>query len=370
MAILLGASGLAFAEPGPMRVTFINPGKSNQNDPTGGFWVAVSSFMQAVADDLRIDLEILYAERDHLRMQDLARAVAARQHPPQYLVVVNEKLAAEDMVHTAERAGINTFVVLNRFEGEQARDMGQPRTKHPHWLGSLIPDNQFAGYELARRTIDRALAAGRLAADGQVHVVAIAGDHATQASVERLQGLHQAVAAYTNVTLKQIFFGAWRQDKAHQLATEFLSRYPETGVIWAANDPMALGALEAAQTLGKVPGQDLFIGGVNGDPPGVAQIQAGTMETSLIGHFMTAGWALVLLHDYHQGRDFADEGVQLQARIFGALHTQNIGLFLERFGDRDWHKIDFTRFSKVCNPALRTYDFSLEALLHHGMPAQ
>ena len=50
-----------------MRVVSINPGFSDVANPTGGFWVSVSSFMKAAAADLNIELEILYCDRNHIK---------------------------------------------------------------------------------------------------------------------------------------------------------------------------------------------------------------------------------------------------------------------------------------------------------------
>ena len=194
-------------------------------------------------------------------------------------------------------------------------------------------------------------------------MVAIAGDRATQASVERVEGLAKALAEYPAVALKQVFYAEWSQANAFQITQGFLRRYPEIGAIWCANDPIALGAMEGAEAAARQPGQDIFVGGLNWDAAGLEHTKAGRWVTTVGGHFMTGGWALVMLYDYHHGRDFADEGLQLQRQIFGVLHTGNIDQFLTHFGDRNWGKIDFTQFSKVLNPAIKKYDFSLDAIL-------
>lgn len=348
--------------PGRVRITFINPGISDPIDPTGGFWLSVSSFMRAAAEQLDIDLEIIYSERDHIRMQKQAREVAERSVLPDYLIVVNEKLAADEMVEAADRAGLKVFVMLNAFEGDQAEEMGVPRKKYKNWIGSLIPDNKIAGSLVTQQIIDEASreSAGR---NGSLKLFAIAGDPVTQASVQRVEGLRKTVSEYPNVELQQVFIGEWRQDIARQQTQIALLRYPETGAIWAANDPMAEGAIEGAIEEKRQPGKDIFIGGVNWDAPALARIKNGSLAVSVGGHFMTGGWTLVLLYDYHHGRDFADEGTALQRPIFGVLNRNNIDVFLNQFGDRNWSRVDFSKFSKVLNPHLMKYNFSTEAVI-------
>ena len=346
--VLKGAPGESGAG-GRTCVTFINPGISDTNNPTGTFWLSVSAFMQAAADDLGVDLEIIYSERNHLLMQRQAQDVAARLKPPDYVIVVNEKLAADEMVKVLDKAGIKVFVLLNTFFGDQATAMGKPREKYPSWLGSLIPDNQTAGFTIAKRVIDKAMQAGLYGKDGKIHLIAIAGDYATPASNARNVGLQVAVNESAKVKLEQMFVGEWNKDKAKYQAQGALMRYPEVSAVWVANDPMALGAIEAVNEAGRKPGKDIMIGGLNWDAPALGHVQDGSMATSVGGHFMTGAWALVLLYDYHHGKDFAAGGTQLQYPIFSALDRENVTKYLDQFGKSDWGKVDFTRFSKVLN---------------------
>lgn len=352
---------------GRIRVTFINPGISDPNNPTGTYWLAVSAFMKAAAEDLNIDLEIIYSERDHILMRKQAKDVAARPNPPDYVIVVNEKQAADEMVQTLDKAGIKVFVMLNTFVGDQATAMGKPREKYPNWIGSLIPDNRFAGYTIAKRVIDQAIEAGRTAKDGKVHVVAISGDYVTPASIDRNNGLQDAIKEYGDkVKFEQDFVGMWSKDTAKEQMAGALKRYPEVSAAWVANDPMALGALEAIQAAGKTPGKDIMVGGLNWDPPALEKIQKGEMVTSVGGHFMTGAWTLVLLYDYHHGKDFLKNGsAELQYPIFGVLDNESVGQYLDAFGKGDWSKIDFTKFSKTLSPDVKDYDFSIDAVFRN-----
>lgn len=348
-----------------MHVTFINPGISDSSNPTGTFWLSVSAFMQAAAEDLAIDLEIIYSERNHLLMQRQAQDVAGRPNRPDYVIVVNEKSAADAMVKVLDQAGVKVFVILNTFVGDQATAMGLPRQKYPHWIGSMIPDNQIAGAMIAKRVIEKAMQAGLYGQDGKIHLVAIAGDHATPAAIARNAGLENAVRQYRSVKMEQMFVGEWNKDKAKFQTHGALQRYPEVSAIWAANDPMALGAMDAVREAGKTPGKDIMVGGLNWDGPALDRVRDGSMATSVGGHFMTGAWALVLLYDYTHGKDFAVPGPQLQYRIFSILDHENVDQYQQQFGKGDWREIDFKKFSKVLNPHLANYQFDLGALFRN-----
>jgi hypothetical protein len=69
-----------------------------------------------------------------------------------------------------------------------------------------------------------------------------------------------------------------------------------------------------------------------------------------------------MIYDYHHGRDFADEGLELQRPMFAAFNRQLADRYLQRFSD-GFQSVDFQRYSKVKNPRLRHYDFGFSQLL-------
>jgi len=347
-----------------MEVVFINPGKSDPSDPTGGFWLEVSAFMQAAADDLGVDLEIVYAERNHVLMHKKAEEILNRKHLPDYLVVVNEKLAAARIIAHADKKGVKTFTLLVGFYGDQAREMGTPRINFRNWIGGLVPDNRWAGYNLAKELTVKAREGG--IPENEIKLLPIAGDYATQATLLSDEGLGYARADNFNADFLPKIHCLWRKDKAYDLVTKFLLRDLKVNVIWAANDPMALGAIEGVKKNGKIPGKDVLVGGINWDKPALEAVKDGSLALSIGGHFMTGGWGLVMLYDYHHGHDFAGRGSPLiRKRIFSVIDKNNVGIFLNKFGSRDWTKIDFIKFSKAYSGSAAEDYFSMDALLQN-----
>ena len=346
----------------PMKVVFINPGKPDPAGPTGGFWMEVTSFMQAAAEDLGVDLETIYSERNHILMRKRAEEVLSREDLPDYLIVVNEKLAAGGIVALADEKGVKVFNIMMGFYGTQAAHLGKPREKYKNWIGGLVPDNRWAGYNLATELIKKARDQG--VADKDIRLLPIVGDFATQATLLRNEGLSYARADFYDSKFLPEIHCLWRKDRAYDLVRKFIKRDPKVNIIWAANDPMALGAIEGIKENGLTPGKDVLVGGVNWDRPALEAVRDGQLALSIGGHFMTGGWGLVMLYDYHHGYDFIEKGgPMVRKKIFCVIDSGNVNVFLRKFGARDWNKIDFKRFSKAYNDSLNEYDFSVCALL-------
>jgi ABC-type sugar transport system substrate-binding protein len=349
---------LSLAHAADFSVVFINPGRSDEP-----YWRSATRFMQPAAQQLNIALEVLYAERDHLKMIELMKQVALRPKKPDYVILVNEKLAGGEMLKLAERTGINVLFAYSSFEGAQLVEFGVPRQRYRHWLGSITPNAYDAGKLTAEELVRQAQRLHAVADDGKVHVVAIAGDKATPTGTQRLDGALDVLTKHPDVAFEQTVYGNWDRARAKEQAQGLLLRYPKTNAFWVASDLMAFGAMESAEAVGRVPGKDILFSAINNSPEVLQARIKGRISSLAGGHFTAGAWALVMLYDYRHGKDFKPLGLELRMPLFSLLDADLAERFLSRFGDEDFSSIDFRRFSRHLHPQLRHYDFNLPAVL-------
>jgi ABC-type sugar transport system substrate-binding protein len=355
LALLVCVAQPAYPE-GELRVTFVNP--SNRGS---SFWEMFVDFMMAAADDLNIEAEVIYCDWNHLKMIRVVEEVVKRPSPPDYLIVINEKQSAGRMIQSADQAGVKVFLAINGLLPNEIQKIGRPREKHPNWIGEFIPDSFSAGFEIARQLIGEAVTRKMADADGKLRMVGIAGERRTHGSVERVRGLEQAIVETQNVVLQQVFPGLWDQKVAREIMQKgILKRYPSLRILWAASDNMAIGAIEGAKTVGKVPGKDILFGGCGWDERALKMVKEGSLVTSLGGDFMYGAWILVLLYDYHHGVDFISESLD---RSLLALTRDNIDTYYDSLSQQKWELIDFKKFSKAYNKGVIRYDFSLRGVM-------
>ncbi|MCY1284641.1 Periplasmic binding protein domain protein [compost metagenome] len=346
--------GMAWANA--TSVVFLNPGRSDEP-----FWTSYSRFMQAAADDLGMQLSILYAERDNVRMLHQAREVLGGEQRPDYLLFVNEQSAAPEILRLAVDSGVKLFMVNNGLTADQQAVLGTSREKFPDWIGTLIPDNEQAGYLMAKELIR--LHQGK-AGSAPLDMLAFSGARSTPASQERERGLHRALAEHPEVRLRQLVQGDWSRQRAYEQAGLLLPRYPQVGLIWSANDEMAFGAMRALEERGGHPGRDVLFSALNNSPEVLQARIEGRVSVLVAGHFTLGGWALVLLHDHAAGVDFAYRGGKdrLEPDLFALLDARQAGRMLQHLQRKDFG-LDFRSFSAVGHPERRDYRFSLQPLL-------
>lgn len=341
-------------------VVFINPGR-----PDEAYWRQASQGMYEAAKSLDMTLEVLYAERDHTKAIALAHQVAALPRPqrPDYLIITNDYGAAPAMLRAIEPAGIATFLAFSGIHGQERAMTGAPRTKFAFWLGSLEPRAADAGQLTVQTLIEKARKLPSLrGGDGKLHLLAIAGDRSTPSSIARTEGMLQTLKKSPDVVLEQLVYGEWQRDKAAEQARWLYDRYPQAKLVWAGSDMMAFGAMDVWRERGGKPGTDALFSGINTSKEAMQSINSGELSALAGGHFLCGAWAMVMLYDHANGRDFREEGLELEFPMFTLFDPALVRRFQYLFLPSGPNK-PFRAYSKTLQPSLRQYNFQLEPLL-------
>lgn len=349
-----------------IRVVFLNP--ASQSD--GEFWwKTCTSFMQAAADDLGIELKVYWANRSPAQMYRQADEALGGAVKPHFIVMQNMKKTAPQIIEKAEKNHVRVVLFNSGLDEEETRVYGGPRGKYANWIGQILPDDAGAGYQLAKIIVGAARDKGLSNPAGKVEMLALGGTVSDSSAIERNKGLTRFLQEHVaDVVLNrgQALPGDWESAKAASVFEAAYDGYPQTTVVWNANDNMAMGVLGTVQDkFGKVAGRDIIVGGIDWNPENLKAVKRGQIAATLGGHFMEGAWVMVLVNDYAKGVDFQTEGVSLRSEL-GAISAANIGKFERALGDRSFEKIDkidFSKFSKASNPGLKHYRFNLDEIL-------
>jgi ribose transport system substrate-binding protein len=113
----------------------------------------------------------------------------------------------------------------------------------PYWVAHMGVDGEPSGYYVAKELFNMMGGSGK--------IVALQGLLANVPAIQRFSGLKKALAEFPGIELLEDQTAEWDRTKAVGVTEAFLAKYPDVGGIWAANDNMGLGALEALRTAGK-----------------------------------------------------------------------------------------------------------------------
>lgn len=339
-----------------LRVAFINPGYGDR-----GFWKDVRDTMQVAADQFGYDLVVFDSNRDREKMIDSAQRAFDMEPPADYIIAVNEYQQGSRIVLEAERRDIPVIMLLNGLTEQQQESIAHLSEDMSGLIFTLTPDNERAGFEIAQSLIDGA----RLSYSGGLPrtlcLLSIAGDRSTPASLQRLAGLDLALKQFSVLNEKRRLVGHWSYDVAFRQTAAWIEGGECLDAVWAANDDIALGAIDAIEQAGMTAGKDVMVGGLNWSEQGVQNVANGKMTLTHGGHFLAGGWVMVLLYDYIAGVEILRNHPEITFRM-EAITQKNLKDFDRILGARDWTNIDFSRFSIAHSTSGNAYHFGVEGL--------
>ncbi len=92
-----------------------------------------------------------------------------------------------------------------------------------------------------------------------INIVDLQGTIGASAQIGRTQGLEDAVKAHSNWKIVAQQTGEFTQSKGQEVMESILKSVSKIDVVYAENDNMAWGAIDAIKAAGKVPGKDIII---------------------------------------------------------------------------------------------------------------
>jgi inositol transport system substrate-binding protein len=187
-------------------------------------------------------------------------------------IIVNpvDTSATEAMTRAAEAAGV-PLVYVNR----------QPINV------DTLPDNQafVASNEIESGTLAAFAGCQMLRAAGKAggaNIYILVGELSNQAAVQRTKDFHDVInmdmCSFINVIQEQT--ANWSRDEAQDLMTNFLSSGDAFDAVFANNDEMAIGAIQAMKSAGIDMGS-VVVTGVDATQDALVSMQAGDLDVTV-----------------------------------------------------------------------------------------
>lgn len=226
---------------------------STLNNP---FFVDLRDGAQAEAKKLGVDLQVSDAQNDSAKQQDQAQNA---QSQGAKAVIINpvDSDAAGPAVAPLLSANLPVISVDRSVTGEKV-------TSH-------IASDNVAGGAQAADTL-----ANSMGEKGEVLVLqGIPGAASTR---DRGKGFKDRIKKYSNIKVVAEQTANFDRAEALNVATNLLQSHPNATGIYAENDEMALGTIQA---LGAKAGKEIKVVGFDGTADGMKAIKAGTMAGTI-----------------------------------------------------------------------------------------
>jgi simple sugar transport system substrate-binding protein len=143
----------------------------------------------------------------------------------------------------AKRANIPVILTDRAVDSED-------KTLYKTFLGSdFVAEGKKAGEWLVKDSEGKS----------EVNVVELQGTTGAAPAIDRKEGFADAIKAAPQIKVIASQTGDFTRSGGKQVMEAFLKSNPKIDVVYAHNDDMGLGAIEAIEAAGKVPGKDIKI---------------------------------------------------------------------------------------------------------------
>jgi ribose transport system substrate-binding protein len=244
----------------------------------------------------------------------------------------NDSPDARPIVEACQEAGASVVTQWNK-----PADL-HPWDHDPNYVAHISFSGVPYGQQMAEALIK--------AMGGKGGIVALGGIESNVPAIERKAGLMAALEANPDVKLLDFQVANWSATEGLEKTNAWLTQFgDEIGGIWAANDDMALAAVEALRADGRV-GQ-VPVTGIDGIQLAVEAILAGEMAGTVSWDpFWQGGMGLSIGYHAKTGafdpstepqdhREFYGTGVPVTAENAQAFYDANI----KAAPDLDWNDI-------------------------------
>ena len=230
------------------------------------FWAEMERGAEAEAATLGVQLVSLAAERE----TDVERQYQIIENLIQQRVdaILMSPAGSKELVpaiRKANDANIPVLILDTRIDSAAAESMGV------HTVTYIGSDN-FEGGRVAGRYLARELG-------GRGDVAVIEGISGHETADQRRLGFLAGLEASPGVRVVASQTANWERARAYTVAENLLQAHPQLVGIFAANDEMALGALEAVAAAGRL--DSIRIIGFDAVPDAITNIRSGRLLGSV-----------------------------------------------------------------------------------------
>ena len=273
---------------------------STLNNP---FFVELRDGAQAEADEKGVDLQVVDAQNDSAT-QSNQLATAASNADAVILNAVDSD-AAGPAAKALNDANVPIVAVDRAVNGAD--------------VASFVASDNVAGGEQAAKALAEAIGE-------KGEVIVLQGVAGTSASRDRGEGFTKGIAAYPNITVVAQQTANFDRATALDVTTNLLQAHPNAVGVFAENDEMGLGAIQA---LGSRAGTDVKVAAFDGTEDGLKAIEAGTLSSTIAQQPAELGALAVDQAVKAVNGGSGDEGPSDQAVEVITVTKENVGDFTE-----------------------------------------
>ncbi|NMB88745.1 MAG: sugar ABC transporter substrate-binding protein [Chloroflexi bacterium] len=228
---------------------------------TNPFFVEMEKGARQAEQELGVHLIVKTAAQETSIEQQIEIVEELIQNRVDAIVIApGDSTSLIPVLQKAQEAGIVIINIDNRLNGFSMAEAGLEDVPF------ISVDNEQGAY------LSAGVLTGRV--EAPVEAVILEGIPTANNAIDRKRGALHAFGENPNVTLVASASAHWKIDEAHDLIGELYEDHPQIGLIYCANDMMALGVLKYLEETGR---RGVGVAGFDALPEAMPAIRSGEL---------------------------------------------------------------------------------------------
>ncbi|MFN6439878.1 MAG: ABC transporter substrate-binding protein [Nostoc sp. DedSLP01] len=189
---------------------------------------------------------------------------------------------------------------------------GKPGEDFVSFLGSdFIAQGRRVGEWLAKAT------------NGKASIVELTGTAGSSVAIDRAKGFRNAIANYPNMKIVATQTADFSRAAAQRVMENIIqAKGSDITAVYAHNDEMALGAIQALKSAGIKPGKDAIVGSIDGQKTALEAIIRGELGVSVESNPRFGPLVFATMEEYFAGKKIPPR-IILKDRLFDASNAKD-----------------------------------------------
>ena len=293
------------------------------------FWAqeANGAILFAESKD-NVEYQVMVTDGDDNKENQAIRDFIAKHGQRAFFITdVASTANSVNFTEICEEAGVYFTMLWQHAEGLEPKD-------YKHFVSHMSPDDFVSGYNTAKYLFDLV--------GGKGKVCALYGVQGEDSAANRYAGFQAALKDYPDIEMVDMQVASWSQDQAMNFTQTWLAAHDDIVAIWAANDTMGLGAIEALKLEGK--NGKVFVNGVDGIAAAFDSVAAGDMACTVANNgYLLMGYGAAYAYEAAvNGKTFDKPVIKTNAPLITAENVAEYkAMFIDGQPEYDFNDLEF-----------------------------
>ena len=232
---------------------------------TNPFFVAMEQGAQQVQKEHSVDLQVKTATQETSIEQQIQLVEQEIQAGAKAIVIApGDSTRLVPVLKKAQDKGIHIVNIDNQLSAEAMAGIGMKPVPF------ISVNNEEGAYQSAKFVADKV--------HQPTDVAIIEGIRSANNAQQRKKGAERAFAKNANLRLVAVETANWKIDEAYDVVQRIFKSHPEIGVVFCANDMMAIGVMKYLQENGKT---KVLVAGFDALEEAKTAIRAGQLSVTV-----------------------------------------------------------------------------------------